>query len=63
MKKTINTEEPIHEWFELSYSNYLVVQRVILQSMSLEWQKRFVKCLDELYEKTFSIIKKKIIIY
>jgi hypothetical protein len=48
MAKVIDTSEPVHEWFGLTYSNYLVLPRSILQSMPLEWQKRFVACLQEL---------------
>ena len=40
--------EPIHEWFELSYAQYLTIPRSVLQSMPLEWQERFVECLREL---------------
>ena len=43
-------EDPIHIWFELSYAQYLTIPRSVLQSMSYEWQKRFVKCLEELDE-------------
>lgn len=39
---------PIHGFFGLSYANYLVVPRAVLQSMPLEWQERFVACLREL---------------
>lgn len=42
--------ELIHEWFELSYAQYLTVPRSALQSMPNEWQARFVKCLNELDE-------------
>ncbi|OME55549.1 hypothetical protein BSK59_13820 [Paenibacillus odorifer] len=38
----------IHEWFALSYSSYLVLQRSALQSMPEEWQQQFVKLLDKL---------------
>ena len=41
---------PIHGWFGLSYCNYLVLPRSVLQSMPQEWQARFVTCLDELDE-------------
>lgn len=44
-------DEPIHEWFELSYAQYLTVPRSVLQSMPKEWQDRFVKCLVELDKK------------
>jgi hypothetical protein len=40
--------EPIHTWFSLSYANYLVVPRAVLQSMPDEWQQRFVGCLEEM---------------
>ena len=39
--------QPIHEWFGLTYSNYLVLPRSILQSMPVDWQDRFVSCLRE----------------
>lgn len=40
--------EPVHEWFGLSYANYLVVPRTFLQSMPAGWQLRIVACLREL---------------
>lgn len=43
-------EEPVHHWFELSYAQYLTLPRSVLQSMPKEWQRRFVKCLEELDE-------------
>lgn len=39
---------PIHDWFGLTYANYLVLHRTVLQSMPGEWQDRFVACLTEL---------------
>jgi hypothetical protein len=39
---------PIHGFFELSYAQYLTIPRSVLQSMPVEWQERFVKCLEEL---------------
>jgi hypothetical protein len=38
----------IHEWFGLSYAQYLTVPRSVLQSMPEDWQQRFVDCLKEL---------------
>jgi hypothetical protein len=38
----------IHTWFELTYAQYLTISRTALQSMPLEWQDRFVHCLEEL---------------
>lgn len=38
----------VHEWFSLTYANFLVVPRSLLQSMPDEWQHRFVSCLEEM---------------
>lgn len=40
--------DPIHDWFELSYAQYLTIPRSILQSMPIKWQRDFVKCLEDL---------------
>jgi hypothetical protein len=40
--------EAIHGHFELSYSNYLVLPRTLLQSMPDAWQARFVALVQEL---------------
>jgi hypothetical protein len=37
----------VHTWFGLSYSNYAVLPRTLLQSMPDEWQARFVELMDE----------------
>ncbi len=41
-------EEPVHTMFGLSYAEYIVIPRAVLQSMPIEWQKRFVRCWEEL---------------
>ncbi len=41
-------DEPIHNFFSLSYAQYLAIPRSVLQSMPVEWQQRFVACLKEL---------------
>jgi hypothetical protein len=43
-------ETPINDWFELSYAQYLTIPRSVLQSMPIEWQRTFTKCLDDLDE-------------
>jgi hypothetical protein len=43
-------DDPIHNWFSLSYAQYLTIPRSVLQSMPQEWQRRFVKCLEQLDE-------------
>lgn len=42
--------EAIHLHFSLSYANYLVLPRTLLQSMPDAWQARFVALVDELGE-------------
>lgn len=44
--------EAVHEHFGLTYANYLVLRRSMLQCMPNDWQLRFVACLQEL-EATF----------
>jgi hypothetical protein len=48
MPPTMSANEPVHRWFELSYSQYLTIPRTALQSMPVGWQQRFVRCLEEL---------------
>jgi len=45
-------ESPIHNWFELTCASYLVLPRVLMQEMPLEWQENMVKLLEEM-EETF----------
>jgi hypothetical protein len=45
----IDDRADVHTWFGLSYSNYLVLPRTLLQSMPKEWQREFVAKLDELH--------------
>ena len=44
-------DDYIHNWFGLTYANYLVLPRSILQSMDAEWQKKLVNLLNELEDK------------
>ena len=44
------TSGPVHEWFELTYSSYQVLPRVLMQSMPIEWQQRMVACLEEMQQ-------------
>ncbi len=43
-------KEAVQLHFSLSYANYLVLPRTLLQSMPAVWQARFVALLDELHE-------------
>jgi hypothetical protein len=45
---TRDTDGPIHEHFGLTYANYLVLPRTLLQSMPADWQASFVQHLDQL---------------
>ena len=45
----------VHEWFELSYSQYLVLPRSLMQAMPIEWQERMVACLREMGAATASL--------
>lgn len=38
----------VHTMFSLSYANYLVLHRTLLQSMPEEWQHRFVAMVQDL---------------
>lgn len=46
---------PVHGWFGLTYSNYLVLPRSLMQAMPVEWQERFVQCLNEMKEATWEL--------
>lgn len=48
--EAINCDTPVHDWFELSYAQYLTVPRSIMEAMPVEWQRRMVQCLEELDE-------------
>lgn len=45
-------DDAIHQFFGLSYSSYLVLPRVLLQSMPQDWQRRFVDLVDEYFTAT-----------
>lgn len=40
----------VHAYFGLTYANYLVVPRSVLQSMPTEWQHRFTALMGEMNE-------------
>ncbi|WP_431861401.1 hypothetical protein [Azospirillum sp.] len=45
--QVIVIERPVHEWFALTRSAYLVLPRLALEAMPVEWQHRFVALMDE----------------
>lgn len=51
MAQTPDTmREDVHTYFGLSYANYLVLPRTLLQSMPETWQHRFVDLVNELHD-------------
>lgn len=42
------SDDDVHTWFGLSYANYAVLPRTLLQSMPPHWQRHFVACMREL---------------
>ncbi len=45
----------VHTFFGLSYANYLVLARSVLQSMPMDWQHRFTAVMRELDEATWDL--------
>jgi len=45
------SSESIHNFFGLSYANYLVLPRSVLQSMPDDWQEEFVRLLLDIHDK------------
>jgi hypothetical protein len=41
----------VTDFFELTRSNYLVIERALLESMPDEWQEKLVALLDEMQER------------
>lgn len=54
----ITDDQPtdIHTAFGLSYSNYLVLPRTLLQSMPMEWQHHFTALLER-YNDAFAHVE------
>lgn len=48
--RPFGADGPIHLFFGLTYAQYIAIPRTALQSMPDEWQRRFVDCLEELYD-------------
>lgn len=51
-QNVIDASEPVSEWFELSYAQFLTVPRLVMQSMPLDWQRKMKVLLEEL-DNTF----------
>lgn len=40
--------QDVHGWFGLTYSNYLILPRSLMQEMPATWQHKFVRLLEEM---------------
>lgn len=49
-RRLLEDHEPIHGAFGLTYASYLVMHRLLMQSMPVEWQRKFVQLCDEYWE-------------
>jgi len=47
MTKNKPSVPDIHTWFELSYSSYMVLNRLAMVNMPKRWQEKFILLLDE----------------
>ncbi len=45
-------DNPLDEWFELTYAQFLTVPRLVMNSMPYEWRKKMTDLLSEL-DNTF----------
>lgn len=43
--------QDVHEWFSLSYANYLVLPRLAMSAMPLEWQHQMTALLNQINER------------
>lgn len=44
---THESTTPVHDYFGLTYSNFMVLHRSIMQAMPIEWQQKIVALLEE----------------
>lgn len=48
MAELEDESEPVHGWFELSYSSYFTIPRSVLEAMPVEWQRKFIALVNEM---------------
>ena len=51
-ERYIRREGAVHQYFELTYANFLVLPRTVMMDMPTDWQNKFVSLLEELDEET-----------
>lgn len=44
-------DQPVHSFFGLTYANYLVLPRSVMQAMPVGWQRQMVALLEEAGER------------
>lgn len=49
--KRLVSDTPIHDAFGLSYANYLVYPRSVLERMPVKWQAKLVQMFNELHDR------------
>lgn len=49
-ESTIYQEDPFHLWFNLTYASYLVLPRLILESMPCRWQLKMIALINQIEE-------------
>lgn len=49
--EVLEDDRPIHTFFGLSYANYLVLPRSVMQAMPTGWQRQMVHLLERVQEK------------
>lgn len=50
-KPTVIGDDPFHYWFGLTYASYLVLPRLMLESMPRRWQLKMIALLNQIPEK------------
>ena len=50
--ETLFGSEALQCWFNLSYASFLVLPRVVMEAMPIEWQDRMAALLQE-YDEAF----------
>ena len=50
VKSKMHEASPISEYFSLSYANFLTIPRLVMESMSTDWQKKMKDLLEEMDE-------------
>lgn len=47
-KVTVIEDDPFHCWFGLTYASYLVLPRLLLESMPRRWQLKMIALINQM---------------